>query len=323
MKKQEKSIVNKIFITVFCIVLSIYAISIILTLCWGLLASVKGPYEYAPHINNWLGFPTLDESKLSYEYGATYLKDLKNYMDVFNNYDLVEANCKKVYVAANGERIMQRAEGGFAMVIVNTIIYTVVGAFLHTLVPALTAYAVAKFDNVVGKLIAGAALFAMTMPIFGSQPSMLHMLRGLGIYNTFWGYLLQKASFTGMYFFTFRAFYEGLPDSYSEAAEIDGASYWHILINIIIPLSVKPMSTVFVLQFTGFWNDYQTAYMYMPTHPTLAYVVWFLTNNNQVGGGEMGIRVAASMMLALPILMLFIVFKDKLMGNVSMGGLKQ
>lgn len=146
----------------------------------------------------------------------------------------------------------------------------------------------------------------------------------MGIYDTFVGYLLQKASFGGMYYFVFLGFYESLPDSFAEAAEIDGASQFSVLMRIILPLSIKTLSTVFVIQFISAWNDYQTAYMYMPSHPTLAYVVWFLTNNNQSsGGGDMVVRVAGAMALAVPILVAFIFLKNKLMGNVTMGGLKQ
>ena len=145
---------------------------------------------------------------------------------------------------------------------------------------------------------------------------------GLGIYDTFFGYLLQKATFGGMYFFVFSAFYESMPDSFSEAAEIDGASYFNILITIIIPLSMKMISTVLLIQFIHGWNDYQTAYLYMPSHPTIAYAVWFLTTNNAIGNGSMVIRVAAAMALTTPILLAFIILKDKLMGNLTMGGLK-
>ena len=319
MRKQEKSIANKIFIIVFCTLLSVYSLTIIATLLWGFLSSFKNPYEFMIH-NNWIGFPTLKKSDPAGSWNHFF--KLLNYQVIVKDYHLVEENCKTSFIV-NGETVSHYARGGFFMVIVNTLIYTVVGAILHTIIPALTAYAVAKFENIVGKILTGAALFAMTTPIVGNQASMLTLLRNIGIYDTFWGYLLQKATFTGMYFFVFTAFYQSLPDSFVEAAEIDGASYFNILVSIILPLSVKMLSTVFLIQFIHFWNDYQTAYMYMPSHPTLAYAVWFLTTNNQVGGGEMVVRVAASMTLALPILVAFIFLKDKLMGNITMGGLKQ
>lgn len=319
--KKEKSVANRIFWISLCVLLSVYALSIIFTLLWGLVSSLKNQQEFLFDSSSWLGFPTLD-SAVQWNSRNEFFK-LANYKSIIEDYHLVEEQCKTDFIAANGEEITRRATGGFAMVMVNTAIYTVVGAILHTVIPAVVAYVVAKYSNVVGKIITGAALFAMTTPIIGSQASMLTMLRNLGIYDTFWGYLLQKASFTGMYFFVFLAFYESVPDSFAEAAEIDGASQFNVLVSIIIPLSVKMLSTVFVIQFIHFWNDYQTAYIYMPSHPTLAYAVWWLTSSNAVGGGDMVVRVAASMSLALPILIAFICFKDKLMGNVSMGGLKQ
>ena len=150
---------------------------------------------------------------------------------------------------------------------------------------------------------------------------MIVLLRDLGIYDSIFAMILLNLNFTGMYFFVFTAFYQSLPDSFTEAAEIDGASQLNILTTIIIPLSVKMLSTVFLIQFIHFWNDYQTANLYMPTHPTLAFVVWKLTVDNTIN--EITVRLAATFSLALPILVAFIFLKDKLMGNVTMGGLKQ
>ncbi len=318
-KKQETSIVNKIFIYSLLILLSVYVISMIFTLGWGLLTSFKHRNEFTFN-QNWLGLPTLDPTVRFNSRKEVF--ELANFKRIVDDYHFVEEGCKTEFFGPDGKVVRHVAKGGFPMVMVNTFVYTVVGSFLHAFVPAVTAYAVTKFKNPVGTIMTGAALFAMTTPIVGSQPSMLSMLRGLGIYDTFWGYLLQKATFGGMYFFVFSAFYESMPDSFSEAAEIDGASYFNILITIIIPLSMKMISTVLLIQFIHGWNDYQTAYLYMPSHPTIAYAVWFLTTNNAIGNGSMVIRVAAAMALATPILLAFIILKDKLMGNLTMGGLK-
>ena len=64
MKKQEKSIATKIFVITLCVLLSVYALSIIFTLVWGFLSSFKNPYEFMFN-KNWLGFPTLDKSNLA------------------------------------------------------------------------------------------------------------------------------------------------------------------------------------------------------------------------------------------------------------------
>ena len=319
MKKKEKSVSNKIFIIVVCVFLSVYALSIILTLLWGLGASFKSGYDLEFN-ENWLGFPTLNEDDFNHS-RAEFFK-FANYAKIYNGFlGLVEDKGDYYYYTAWRQLITHYMSRNFSMIFVNTAIYTAVGALLHTIVPALTAYAVAKYSNFFGKLITGAALFAMTTPIVGGQTSMVAMLKNIGLFDTFWGYLLQKASFTGMYYFVFLAFYESLPDSFAEAAEIDGASQFGIVLHIIIPLSVKMISTVFIIQVVHFWNDYQTANIYMPSWPTIAYVVWYISARNN--DSDPGVQIASAIMLAVPILTAFIFLKNKLMGNVTMGGLKQ
>ena len=162
----------------------------------------------------------------------------------------------------------------------------------------------------------------MTIPTVGIYPSEITLLRNLGLYDTMIGIYIQKFSCYGMYFFVFHAFFESIPDTYSEAAEIDGASQFTIMVRIMMPLAVKMIGTVMLIQFIHLWNDYQTAYLYLPSYPTLAYGVWYV---NFQGGGELGrtpVRVASCMTLAIPVLIIFSFFKDKIMGNVSMGGIK-
>lgn len=322
MKKSEKSVVNKIFVIVVCTLLTLYAISIIATLLWGVLTTFKSEGDLYTN-GNWLKFPTLDKDDFMGN-SRNELFRLFNYRSLFGSafgLFVEDKGASEPYYTAWGSVVTPTFYPYFPMLLVNTAIYTAVGSLLHTIIPALTAYAVAKNTNIVGKLITGAALFAMTTPIVGGQTSMVAMLKNVGLFDTFWGYLLQKASFTGMYYFVFLAFYESLPDSFAEAAEIDGASQYSILWHIVIPLSMKMLSTVFIIQVVHFWNDYQTANIYMPSWPTIAYYVWYVTARQQ--DNPPGVQVAASIMLAVPILVAFIFLKKKLMGNVTMGGLKQ
>lgn len=324
MKKKERSVANRIFVISLCVLLSLYALSMIMILLWGFMTSLKNPLELDPATNNWVGLPIMDKNEMVNSIDYIWFK---NYFIIFENYSEYESNALSsslkgsTYYSWWGEVEIPGMKGGLITIMFNTVIYTVIGSILHTIIPAVVAYAVVKYDNPAAKIITGAALFALTTPIIGSQASMLAMLRNIGLYDTIWGYLLQKAGFTGMYFFVFSAFYQSVPDSFSEAAEIDGASQFYVLTKIIIPLSIKTLSTVFLIQFIHFWNDYQTANLYMPHHPTLAFFVWKLTTLSKLN--EPTIKIATTMMLALPILVAFIFLKDKLMGNVTMGGLKQ
>ena len=149
----------------------------------------------------------------------------------------------------------------------------------------------------------------MCMPIVGNQPSQLAFFKSLGIYDTIFGIILQWASGAGMYYFVFYAYFKGVPETYREAASIDGAG------------EVKIM-------FVSLWNDYQNPLIFLPTQPTLATAVYYMTNlangtKESKIFAEAPAKMAASMVLALPILILFILTKNKLMGDISLGGIKE
>ena len=86
----------------------------------------------------------------------------------------------------------------------------------------------------------------------------------------------------------------------------------------------KIAGTIMLIQFISHWNDYNVPLLYLPTKPTLAYGVFHMVIINSSGPlSKVPIKVAGCMVLAIPILIIFIILKDKLMGNISLGGLKE
>ena len=170
----------------------------------------------------------------------------------------------------------------------------------------------------------------MILPIIGAGPSMLAFLRSIYLYDTLLGVWLQKFNFLGLYFLTFSATFKAIPKDFSEAASIDGASEMRIFVSIIIPLVKNIFFTVMLIHFVEIWNDYQVSLLYIPSYPTLAMGVQQITSHNVALGpngeypfNEPPLRLMTSMFLIIPILVLFIIFRNKLMGNLSMGGVKE
>lgn len=313
--KKEKSISNKIFLSVVCIVLILYTITIFIPLIWGMMTSLKSHYDFTI-FGNKIGFPNLDAKEFGNSVNEFFR--LANYAEVLQKATIhAEAS---FYVGNTLKTNM--SDNGIGMLLVNTLLQSGLGALLQAIVPAIMAYAVAKYRFAYSKIVYAVVVFVMIMPVVGNQPAEITMLRKLGLYDTYWGFLLQKFNFVGMYFLVYYAFYDNFSNAYLEAAEIDGASQFMQLTKIVLPLSVKLISSVFVIQFVHFWNDYNTSFLYMPTKTTLAYAVWFWNTNNQTLKSTVT-RVASSMLLAVPILVMFVIFRDKLMGNMTMGGLKQ
>ena len=82
-------------------------------------------------------------------------------------------------------------------------------------------------------------------------------------------------------------------------------------------------NTIMLIKFIEFWNDYQTPVLFMPTHPTLAYGVFTMSHSTDQKLSNDPARLASCMILAIPLLILFIAFRNKILGNVSMGGVKE
>lgn len=309
-QKAKQSVGDIIFKACAITILSIYVLALLLLLVWGVITSLKSRIDFAGY-ENVVGLPSWKWSKEEIMLG--------NYKAVL----------KLFYVPATeifyvGDKLVKhQTRSDIFVMLYNTIIYAGLSTVLSTVCCYTVAYLCAKYHFKMSKVVYLYVLFIMTVPTVGTAPAMITTLRTLGIYDTQWTHVIQKFTFSGMYFFVFHAFFEGMSDAYTEAAEIDGASQLRIYLSIILPLGAKMIGSVMLLHFVQYWNDYGASLMYTPTLPTLAYGVYHLCNV----GGNAEIKhtpalVAACMMLAIPIIIVFVFLKDKLMGNVSMGGVK-
>lgn len=319
MRKNVKNTINP-FMIIVCILLAVYAFTMIFVLIWGLNTSLKHYSDFGNPERNVLGLPNLEIWKL--------VAQKKPGQNIFSNYVTVIENLEIVsresfYTMWSDEAVVHSNRANLFDLVWNTISYAIFSAILQAILPCIMGYLCSKYSYKFSDFIYAFLLIQMMIPIIGTYPAELALLKSLGLYDTLIGNLIQKMSFTGVYFFIFYAYFKGIPDSYIEAAEVDGASQFRIMITIMLPLAIKTISTVALLKFVHFWNDYTVAVLYLPTRPTLAYAIYYLgvAGKGQAFSGAPA-RVAASMFLALPILIVFVVLKDKLMGNVSMGGVK-
>ena len=333
-KKIKMTTGNIIFVVVFCTVLVLYSLSMIYPLLWGLNTSLKSKLDFSvAGNNNVIGFPTLtqgvDEFGIKIPDSINEFWHLANYKKLF-----VEPRARidisysyycrgvEIHTASTDLKYLSRS-AGFPELLSNTLIFCGVACVLKAFVPAIAAYFCAKYKYKSSSIIYYFLLVMMTIPIVGTQPAELNMLRNLGIYSTWFQHVLQTCNMTGIYFFVFFAYFQGLSDTYMEAAEIDGASQFRIITSIVIPLSIKSILAVMLLTFVTYWNNYSTPEIYYPTYPTLALMVQRVS---QVGQGVLDTtpaRCAACMLLAIPLLILFLCFHKQLMGNVSLGGIKE
>ena len=292
MKKTTRKI--PVFAIVLLAILLFYFISLLLPMIWAIYTSLKGKIAYNRD-KVWPSFPITFE----------------NYINAF-------AGFKKAVTIKGLPDIVY-----FEDMMLNSIIYAVGSSFIQTAIICVTAYATSRFNFRFDKWIYTIVIVTMILPIIGSLPSELRMAKLLGLYDSIWGMFLMKANFLGMYYLVFHAMFRGIPKDFDEAAYMDGAGNFTIFFKIILPLVVGTFITVMLIKFIDFWNDYTTPMVYMPNFPTISLGLFEMVEATTTGKTGTQIELAAAMIVFIPNFIIFIIFRDKLIGNISMGGLKE
>ena len=292
---KEKKFSVPVFEIISFVVLLAYAISLALPLIWSFFTSFKGRIEYR-----------LNPVRLPETWEFLYDDVLKQFRAPITKNNIT-------------------TEGGATLGIMfaNSMWYAVGTSFVSTTVSFLVGYIVARFRFKFCDAIYTVVILQMIIPTVGTLPSEIAMAQNLGLYNTIHGMLFMKSYVTGLYFLSFYAALRVIPKDYEEAAYLDGAGNFRVMLNIMLPMASGVFGTVFLLNFIGFWNDYQTPMVYMPGYPTLAYGLYYLCNvpRNDIDS-SVPMQLAGCMLMAIPLLGLFMACHKKLLGNVSLGGLK-
>ena len=287
--KEKASVLT---IVVF-VVLIIYFLSLLVPVCWAIYTSFNDKTAYRAFYLFGQAFPT----KLTFD----------NYVTAFTKF---------TFTARTGGKF------NFLEMIGHSLIYAFGSAFIFTLTPCLVAYCAARFKFKFSTVIYVFVIITMSLPIVGAMPSELRMLKMLGIYDTFFGMFVLRANFLSINFLIFYAQFKMIPMTYSEAAKVDGASNFRIMTTVIFPQAFPTMTTIFLLNFITFWNDYQIPRVYLPSYPTLAEGLFTFALTGERAVNYVPIKLAGFIGLTLPIVIVFALLNKYLKLNVAAGGIK-
>ena len=301
MKRKKRKF--DIFFLVTGICLAAYSIFLLILIIWGFFTSVKAD----------LGSTNLFRNNVVWlPEGWPWQWEWKNY-SVIKDY---------IYVDITKNGIPYRI--GMLAMSINSVFYAVGGALVAVFVPMIVAYASSKTSYKFNVVLDAVCLACMAIPIVGNQPSNIQVLKTLNLYDSMIGFYIQKAHFLTTYYLIMKAAFGSVSKAFSEAAQIEGAGNYTIMFRIIFPMVSKIFTTLCLIEFINLWNDYTYPLIYLTSYPTLAYGIFYLVFQN----GENRIRttpmrMAGSFILFTLILIVFLIFKDRLMQNLSMGGVKE
>ena len=168
-------------------------------------------------------------------------------------------------------------------------------------------------------------MIVMVVPVVGSGSAEVNLVHNvLGLENNWLLLFFLKTGFCSMYFLIFYAFFSSVPWTYAEAAFVDGANDYYVMFKIMLPLARGTFIGIFLLLVIGNYSDYATIMFYFSEKPTIAYALYYMKFNMTSSGvfQTLPMVLAAAFVTAIPMIVLFMVLKNKIMEAMNVGGIK-
>lgn len=204
----------------------------------------------------------------------------------------------------------------------NSILVSLAVVFLSIILSSITAFALSKL-KFKGKYnlmkINNAALMFVSVAVM--IPRYL-VIDAMGITNTYLAHILPLVSMP-IGLFLIKGFIDDVPDSLIEAAYIDGATEFKVYRKIIIPMIKPALATAAILAFQAVWGNIETSNYYVSGEGlrTLTFYMNTLANQNTAVAGQ-GMAAAATLIMFLPNLILFIILQSSVMNTMAHSGIK-
>ena len=205
----------------------------------------------------------------------------------------------------------------------STIVATVV-TLGQTLFSAMAAYAFARLRWRGRNLVFAIFLSALMVPsVFTAIPNFV-LIKQLGLLNTFAGIVLPTFFMTPFSIFFLRQFFPGIPREIDEAAMIDGAGPFKVFTRVIVPMASAPLITLGVLTFITSWNDYMWPLLVGQSENVrvLTVALGIFRSQTPQGSPDWSALMAAALVAALPIVILFTLLGKRIVNSIGFTGIK-
>ncbi|MCR4587596.1 MAG: carbohydrate ABC transporter permease [Lachnospiraceae bacterium] len=264
------------------ILLGIWAIIVLFPFYWMILTSVKG---YGAYNSEYVpAFFTLNPT-------------LENYGTAFTSVPL-------------------------ARYFLNTFVFTVITTAIMMIVVVLSAFAFARLEfkgkNIVFALFLSLMMIPNELVIITNYVT----ITNLNLRNTFTGLILPSVT-SVFYIYLLKENFEQIPDNLYKAAKVDGTSDMRYLLKVMLPISRPTLVTITILKVIECWNSYVWPRL-ITDDPD-----YFLVSNgiqeireNGFGRENVPAMMAAVVVISVPLVVLFLIFRHKIMAGVARGGTK-
>lgn len=273
---------NRVLKTITYTLLTFWAILVLFPFYWMVLTSVK---SYGAYNSEWI--PQL----------FTLSPTLQNYRDAFSAVPL----------------------GGY---FINTILFTAITTALMLIVTVLAAFAFARLNFTGKDLIFTLFLALMMIPTELVVITNYVTITNANLRNTFAGLILPSVT-SVFYIYLLKENFAQIPDELYYAAKVDGTSDLKYLFKVLMPICKPTIVTITILKVIECWNSYVWPRLVTDDQ------AYFLVSNgiqeireNGFGRENIPAMMAAVVVISVPLIIIFLIFRKKIMAGVSRGGIK-
>jgi multiple sugar transport system permease protein len=224
---------------------------------------------------------------------------------------------------SNYSAVWTSSNADFPTYLRNSTVIALLSVLGMTVSSAITAYGFSRLRWRGRDAVFVLVLATLMIPPAVVIPSLYIIFKHLGWIGTFRP-LWVPAWFGGAFsIFLLRQFFMTIPRELDEAARIDGCSHMGILTRIILPLSKPALATVILLQFAGSWNDFLGPLVFLNHQEQYTLSLGLHMYQAQHGGTPWNLVMAASVLVVIPVLILYIFTRRVFIEGAGAGGVKE
>ena len=253
--------------------------------------------------------------------------------EIASNYHMVDSKNTYTYDSASKYALMKLIpdvvvleqyfnvlikKSQFLFMFWNSVIIVLPIVVGQTIVSSLAAYAFAKFKFKGRNQLFFIYLTVMLMPFQVTLVPNYLVANMLGLVNNDLSIILPGV-FNTFGVFLLKQYMEQIPDSYIEAAKMDGAGHFEIFLKIILPMCKNGIAAMFILVFIDNWNMVEQPLIFLQDvlkQPLSVYL-------SKIISGERGLAFAASTLYMLPMLLIFLYGENYLIEGIQRSGIKE
>ena len=212
--------------------------------------------------------------------------------------------------------------GGFARYFMNSVIVLAVSLILLLFISACASYPLARFKFKLSGSIYAGIVACMSIPIHITLIPVFKMSRATGLYDSIWALIGPYIAFAvPISVFILTSFMKEIPKEIEESAEIDGCGKIQMFFSIIMPLSKPGLATLAIYNGVNMWNEFSFAYTLTQSseNRTLPLAIWEFQGQYSMNTPMI---MAVLTLTLLPMIIMFIIFQDKLVKGMTAGAVK-